>query len=342
MKVGLLFGGKSFEHDISIITANLCYHALKENHEIYLLYIDKNGEFKIVRKMNIEDFIEGKKYKNFSFIRNGIKHCAKKVKLDVIISAMHGTNGEDGLANVIASIYDIPFVGSNHISSGIIIDKYFTHAVLCLNNIKTLNTNYYYKDDFVILEKYPVLIKPSKLGSSIGISKISNELELENAKDNAFKFDDKIVVQPFIENFKEYNQAIFICGKEIYLSKVEEVFKTDDILTFDDKYIDSKTDKKHIFLTDDKLIEKISYISKKIYKLFQLSGVVRIDYMLINGEIFVNEINSTPGSFAYYLFDFSLSELLQKIIKNALFEYQQKRSYVFESSVLSQKYSYKK
>lgn len=342
MKIGLLFGGKSFEHDISIITANLAYHALKDEHQVYLLYIDKKGDFRIIDSFIIDDFLNGKKFRKFAFIKHGIKCGIKKVKIDVLISAMHGTNGEDGVGASIANIYDIPFVGSNHISSGVLMDKYFSYAVLRSRNIKSLSTRYYLKDEKINIKRYPIIIKPSRLGSSIGIVKVVDSNVLDDSLNRAFLFDTKIIIQPYIENFKEYNQAVFsLCGK-ICTSKIEEVYKSKDILSFDDKYINSKTEKKHTFLDDEHIIEKITIISKQVYKLFELSGVVRIDYMVINGEIYVNEVNTTPGSFAYYLFDYNLKELLEMQIKNSLFEYQNKQCFIFESSVLSQKYNYKK
>lgn len=342
MKIGLIFGGKSFEHDISIITANLIYHALKEKHQIFLIYIDRTGDINFVKNMQIDDFVDEKKFKKVKLVKGGFIYAFKRVELDILISAMHGTNGEDGLASIVANLYDIPFVGSPSIQSGTIMDKYFTYAVLRANNIKTLPTKFYFKHDEILLKKYPVIIKPARLGSSIGINVVLDENELFEKAELAFKFDNKIIIQPLIENFKEYNQAAYSNGENVILSNVEEVFKTDDILSFDDKYITSKTEKQHAFITDENIIEKISKITNKIYKIFELSGVVRVDYMMFDNEIYVNEINTTPGSFAYYLFEDGLENLLEKLIKNALFEYQMNRDYVFKSSVLSQKYNYKK
>lgn len=342
MKVGLLFGGKSFEHDISIITANVIYHAIKENYEVILLYIDRNGDLKIPKKMKIDEFIKGRKFKRFTFVKNGVISGYKKIFLDAIISTMHGTNGEDGLSAMIANLYGIPYVGSNHISSSVTIDKYFTYAVLRSDNIKTVSTKYYLKGDIIAVKKFPVIIKPARLGSSIGISKVNNIFELEEKLKLAFLYDDKIIIQPFIENFKEYNQAAYFSDGKIVTSNVEEVFKSKDILSFDDKYINSKTEKKHAFITDEILIEKITKITKKVYSSLELSGVVRIDYMLVDDVILVNEINTIPGSLAYYLFEQNIDKLMSQLIKNALLEHQNKKHYGFESSVLSQKFTYKK
>ena len=342
MRIGLLFGGKSFEHDISIITSNVVYHALKEKHEVHLLYIDKKGDFKKPSKLVIENFVNEQKFHSFNFVKNGIKIGCKYIKLDVIIGAMHGLNGEDGLSASIADLYDIPYVGCNRITSGVLMDKYFTYAILRINGIETIHTNYYLSNDNIFVRKYPVIVKPARLGSSIGISKVNNNDEFLTKINKAFMFDNKIIIQPFIERFKEYNQAAYFFNGDIVVSKVEEVFKSSEILSFDDKYITTKTGAKHSFVFDGDIIDKISGVTKKIYNLFEMSGIVRIDYMLIGDRLYVNEINTTPGSLSFYLFDDEILVLLEKQIHTALLKYQNRNDNVFKSSVLNQKYSYKK
>ena len=342
MRVGLLFGGKSFEHDISIISANVIYHALKEKYDVVLMYIDQNGEFKRLKAIDVFEITSGKKFKHFSFCKNGIKCCNRFIKIDVIISLMHGINGEDGTAKILANLYDIAFVGSNHISSGLLLDKHFTYALLRNLEIPTIDTKFYLKGEKLNEEKFPLIIKPARLGSSIGISKTNDVDELSDKADSAFTFDDKIIIQPFITNFKEYNQAAYLYDGEIHLSNVEEVFKSEDILSFDDKYVSSKVRKNHAFIDDEIIVGKISEITKKIYKSLELGGIVRIDYMCFDGDVFVNEVNTTPGSLAYYLFDEEISLLLDKQIHTALLTYQNQRKTVFESSILSQNYTYKK
>ena len=342
MRVGLLFGGKSFEHDISIITANIIYHSIKDKYEVLLLYIDKEGKLYLPKEMIVDDFVRGKNYKKFNFVEGGIKKHLKKIKLEVIISAMHGLNGEDGLSAFLSEFYNIPYVGSNRISSGILMDKYFTYAVLHANKIKTISTKYYFKNDKIDIKKLPIIVKPARLGSSIGIKKISNIEELNDGISHAFKFDEKIIIQPYIESFRECNQGAFKYNGKIELSNIEEVYKSKDILSFDDKYIQSKVQRNRIFICDELLINKISELTEKIYKLFDLSGVVRIDYMIIDGEVYVNEVNTIPGSLAYYLFDEAFDIIIDKMIKTAIFDFQNKKDFVFKSSVLQQKYSYKK
>ena len=189
--------------------------------------------------------------------------------------------------------------------------------------------------------KYPIIIKPARLGSSIGIKKVDSYLDLEKELDYAFRFDSKLIIQPYISEFKEFNQAAYIYKDEVILSNVEEVFKKDEILSFDDKYI-KDTNTNHRLISDENIINRISKITKEIYTKLELSGIVRIDYMYFDDTVYVNEINTIPGSLAYYLFDESIESLLDKQRENSLFEFQNKRITTFNTNVLHKKYRYKK
>ena len=342
MRIGLLFGGKSFEHDISIISTNIIYHALKEKYKVSLLYIDKTGNFTNPKDINIEKFSEGKKFRSFSFCKKGIKVGCKFYNIDVIINVMHGQNGEDGTGAVLANLFDIPFVGTNNISSGLLLDKHFTYAILRNIGVDTINTKPYLKGEKISGTRFPLIVKPARLGSSIGINKINSINQLDEKIKKSFEFDNKIVIQPFIKEFRECNQAAYFYQDKIVVSNVEEVFKSDEILSFDDKYLSTKTVKKHAFITEEDLIEKISLITKKIYHNLELSGIVRIDYMIVDERIYVNEINTTPGSLAYYLFEEKILNLLEKQIHHALLNFQNQKTTSFTTSVLNQNYTYKK
>ena len=291
--------------------------------------------------MDIGNFKSNQKFNEFNFTCKGIFYRHRKIRLDVIVNSMHGINGEDGFADVIAKLFDIPFVGSGAIQSAVLMDKHYTYALLKNNNIATIPTKFIFKDDEIKINEYPVIVKPARLGSSIGIKKISNADELAVINE-AFTFDDKVVVQPFITDFKEYNQSAYMYQGEVILSNVEEVYHHDQFLSFEDKYTNVKVGKKHSFISDEKLLNKISLITKKVYKLFELSGVVRVDFIEKNGKILLNEINTIPGSYAYYLFDTDISILLDRLIYEALKNHQNKRNTVFLSSVLDLEYNYKK
>ena len=341
MNIALLFGGKSFEHDISIITTNVIYHALKDKYDVFLMYIDKEGIIRSLEELDIDDITSNKKLKKASFIKNGIKIGIKKLKINALINLIHGINGEDGLAANICKLYDIPFVGCNNISSALCMDKYFSYAVLTSLCINVINTKQVFDKDYNMAQNFPIIVKPARLGSSIGIVKINDMTEMRSLLDQSFEFDNKVIIQQFIEKFKEYNQAAYMYKGEVILSNVEEVSKSDDILSFNDKYL-LDTNKKHKKLEDEEMIKRISRITKKIYLELELSGVVRIDYMYFDNKFYVNEINTTPGSLAYYLFKEPIDKLMDNLIENALHEYQNQRQTNFSSSVLSKKYSYKK
>jgi len=342
LRIGIIFGGKSFEHEISVVTTNLIYHALNNVHQVYLLYIDKKGNLKMPKEMKLERFAGKQNFSNFNFMKKGIKKGCRKIELDVIINCMHGINGEDGLASVVANLYDIPFVGTNHISAGSLMDKSLANAILKDLGIKVVDTYTLLKGDEISVPfDYPIILKPARLGSSIGIKILHNQDELKEL-DNVFTFDDKIVVQPYIKSFKEINQAAYIYKGKVVTSKVEEVFKNDEILSFVDKYIESKIEKKKVFVTDENVVKRVSEITEKIYKSLELSGIVRIDYMIIDDEIFINEINTTPGSLSYYLFNEEMLVLIERQIYEALIIYQNRRETTFSSDVLTQKNYLKK
>ena len=340
INIGILFGGRSYEHDISIISASSVYYALKDFHNIYPLYINKEGSLCITKEIDTKSFVNEKKFRHFEFINKGIKISYKKIKLDVIISCMHGINGEDGLAYSISNLYNIAYVGSPLIPSALCIDKYYTHLVLKNNQIKSLSSKCVFKKNGINNLSYPVIFKPARLGSSIGVIVIKNDEDLKNLLPKVFYYDDKVVIQKYYENFREYNQAIYRGKNGLVLSKVEEVIKGDEILSFDDKYIEKSSNK--LFIDDEKIINKISEISKKIYEILELEGIVRIDYMHIDGEIYVNEINTTPGSLAYYLFNDSFINILEDLIYVAIRNKLNEKDTTFDSSILSLDYHYKK
>lgn len=331
MKIGLLFGGKSFEHDISIITAGLVYYALKDKYELYPLYIDHNGGFYYVKDIEPETFKKSAK-KPLFFVDGGFKCGLKRITLDVIIGCMHGLNGEDGLAAILCNLYHICYMGTNATSAGICLDKYYTYALLKANGIKALNSRVVTKDTPLTRLKFPLIIKPARLGSSIGIAVCQNEDELNEKLLTAFKYDERVVLQKYHLNAVEYNQAIYKMKGCHYVSKVECIFKQDDFYSFKDKY--ETHEKTRTFCEDEALKEKISTISKKIYELFNLNGIVRIDYLLIDDALYVNEINTTPGSLAYYLFTEDFKTLLENNLKESIISYNKRQSFYYPTTLL--------
>lgn len=338
----VFFGGISCEHDVSVITGVMTLNAIcKSEYNAVPVYVSRSGEW-----------FTGDKLKDLSFYKefksDGLKKCVllpmqdtlfliKSNKLKPLfkvysaINCMHGGYGEGGEFTAIFKNSKIPFVCPDLFSSALAMDKEFTKIALssigvnCLPYVKIHRDNYYLKRDYalkVIRKKldFPVVIKPAKLGSSIGISVAKDVRELEKGIDFAFKFDEKIVVEKGLENFREINCAVYKSGGYTNVSELEEVEKSEEILSFSDKY---KFPVKKTFPAqiDGEIYSRIKAISGAIYRKLAFSGVIRIDFLLRENQIFVNEINSIPGSMAYYLFckDFNeYSTMISKLIEESV------------------------
>lgn len=344
----VFFGGKSCEHDVSIITGVMTLNAIDKNrYNAIAIFVDKNGKWYTGESLSDLSF-----YKNLKYEK--LKRCVllpcddrlyvlKSNKLKPVcqiysaINCMHGGYGEGGEYTAIIKNSKIPFVCPDLFASSLAMDKEFTKLALksigvnCLPFIKLVRDVYYLKKDYalgVVAKRFdfPVVIKPAKLGSSIGISVAKDLRELERGIDFAFKFDEKIIIEKGLTAFSEINCAVYKGGGEIFVSELEEVEKTGDILSFNDKY---KTPSKKIFPAkiDAKTATQIKSISESIYRKLAFSGVIRIDFMLDDGKVYVNEINSIPGSMAYYLFckDFSsFADMVSSIIEQSVDDFRAK------------------
>lgn len=360
----VFFGGKSCEHDVSIITGVLTVNSInKELFNAIPIYVDKNGEWYTAEVLKDIEWYKSKNLSKltkvtlisgndtlYSVHKNKIKPI---LKIAVAINCIHGLNGEDGVLAGYLKMCNIPFASPDLFASSLSIDKDFTKVFLSgigvdkLPCVRLFKDSYYQKKQSTIkmLEKkfsYPVIVKPCNLGSSIGIKIAKTEDELIPAIDKAFNYDDKIIIEKAISNFKEINCAAYKSGDKIVLSECEEPISADEILSFNDKYVGSKSGSRKNFPADipKELSQKIKSITEKVYRKGDFTGVIRIDYMVLESKIYLNEINSVPGSLAYYLFcdsvkDFSnmLTELLNEGIKKQILK--NNRNYNFNSNILT-------
>ena len=319
-KVAIFFGGKSTEHDISILSANLVINVLKNDFDVVPVYIDKNNDFYTGEMEDIKVFknFDAKNFKKITFIKNAIYVLkGKKAKfyknIDIAIPVMHGKNGEDGTLQGLFELMNIPYTQSGVLASALTLDK--VYFKMMLNQIEIPNIEGYYVDvgdDYklnMIVEKlkFPLIVKPSNLGSSIGITKVNNINELDNAIQLGFMFDNRLLIEKCLENFYEYNISVFKINDIIDTSLIEQPLSKKDILTFQDKY-KNKCGKgmeglDRIFPAeiDIHLENKIRSYAIEVYRVLNLSGIVRIDFIYDkeNNEVYVNEVNSIPGSMAY-------------------------------------------
>lgn len=345
--IAVFFGGKSCEHDVSIITGVLTLNCVNgELFSVIPIYIDRFGLWYTGDSLSDVSFYKNLDYKKlkrvtmqcgsdvlYTLSNNKLKKLAV---LSCAINCVHGLNGEDGSLAGLLQLCQVPLVGSDVFSSSFSMDKDFTKVVLSGLNVEKLAYVRLFKDLFYsktelavkLIEKkfnYPVIIKPARLGSSIGVIPCKNKEELIDNLKIAFKYDSKIIVEEYLQNFREINCACYKNGDKIVISQCEEPITANEILSFKDKYLSAinqgEIEKKFPADIPKEISNKIRAITQRIYRKCDFSGVIRIDYILHNNKIYVNEINSIPGSLAYYLFSDTLkgfSNLLTNLINSAI------------------------
>jgi D-alanine-D-alanine ligase len=310
MTLGIVFGSKSYEHEISIVSAitmkkvlnqKLEYIFIDQQREIYHIPTDKinsklfsSGEYKKCDKLQIS---QG------GFFKSGL-FGQKKLPIDVVLNLTHGGDGEDGVLASMFEFFNIPFIGPRNTACVVSCDKYITKQYASSVDVKTLPCQYFHKSQKITVDKYPVIIKPTKLGSSIGVSIVKDPSQLEYALDVAFEYDDTIIIEPFINGVKEYNLAgAKIADEKISFSIVEEPQK-EEFLDFEKKYMDfNRTEQVLSANIDDDLTAKLKENFIKIYNNTFDGSLIRCDFFVIDGEVYLNEINPIPGSMANYLFN---------------------------------------
>lgn len=270
LKVGVIFGGRTVEHEISIITANQAITNInKERYEIIPIYISKSGKMYTGEKLldlkeyrNLEELI--KECEEIVLVNNGEKANVLRVKnkmfsnniinsIDLAFPIMHGTNGEDGSIQGFLEILGIPYIGPDVLASSIGMDKIMMRRLLKEQQIPSLDYVAFYSLEYISNEEkyikeveekisYPVIVKAGNLGSSVGIKKAKNRNQLAEAIEFAMEFSDRIMVEKAIENLKEINCSVIGDMIEAQASICEEPIGSDEILSYTDKYVgNSKT-----------------------------------------------------------------------------------------------------
>lgn len=313
MKIAIIFGAVSYEHEISIVSAIAMKDVLKS--ELVYIFCDKNREFYLISVNDITSKLfssgEYKKsprltLKNGGFYQKSLMK-EKLVEFDVALNLSHGADGEDGKIASLLEFFEIPFIGPRVDASVISFNKLFTKLYAKSLGVEVVDFEVLKKGAYKISLDYPVIIKPLRLGSSIGVSIVRDASELEYALDVAYEFDDEVLVEPFIEGVKEYNLA-GLKADEFIFSIVEEPQK-EEFLDFDKKYLDfSRTSRVQSAEIDSYLEENLKLTFQKIYGSLFEGALIRCDFFLVDGKIILNEINPIPGSMANYLFpDFNLT-----------------------------------
>ncbi len=372
MNIGVFFGSRSPEHEVSIITGEFIISELKKlGYGIVPIYLDKNGYWFVSEKMGslktfttgkIEDRKNDKKIyldleaSNGKLVFKNKGLGGKKYTVDVAFPAFHGQNGEDGTMQGLFEMFNMPYVGCDVASSAITIDKVLTKLLFQRFDIPTTEFLYFDKNEWnakrveflEIAERdlgWPIFVKPARLGSSIGIAKANNTKELEIAIEVALKYDDKILIEKAVGNLMEITCAV-IGGENPRASLIQESIFENDLFTYEDKYLNDggtqlgNADQKIVIPArlNEELTEEIQSLSIEIFKKFGCSGMVRIDFLFDkeNQKYYANEINTLPGTLYHHLWKASGLEtgnLLKELI--AIAEERHKKKSKFISSMES-------
>ncbi len=360
----VVFGGKSCEHDISVITGVLTLNSIdKENYNAIAVYVTNDGVWYHGEVLNDLEWYKTKNFKlldKVSLIQGSdFLYTINKNKLKPLmqiscaINCLHGLNGEDGSLSGLLNLCDIPLASPDMFTSSFSIDKDITKIVLkglginYLPYLRIFKECFFSKKDFALkmIEgklSYPVIIKPARLGSSIGIKVANNIEQLEESLITAFSYDNKVIVEKALSNFIEINCSVYKSFEDVHISQLERPFKEKEILSFKDKYLENKNLPKKEFPAkiDKKIAEQITKISEKVYRKCCFTGIIRIDFLVENNVVYLNEINTVPGSLAYYLHCKSTTEfkdLLSSLIEDAISSFKKQKALkrVYNSGILN-------
>ena len=308
MNFAILFGGMSYEHEISIVSAIALKKVLRSPTQF--IFCDAAREFYLIpaEKMRSKLFSSGDYRKetklmlrNGGFYRKALMK-EKPVLFDVLINLIHGGDGEDGKMASLLTFFGIPFIGPRLEASVLSFNKEFTKWYATSCGVDVLDYEVLRRGSYDVKTPYPYIVKPLRLGSSIGVSIVREEKERDYALDVAYEFDDAVLIEPFVEGVKEYNLAG--CKAEDFIFSIIEEPQKEQFLDFEKKYLDfSRTAGVQEASVDETLRKALHEAFKRIYEPLFDGALIRCDFFVIDDRIYLNEINPIPGSYANYLFE---------------------------------------
>ena len=310
MKLTILFGGSSHEHEISIVSAITLKKVLKQT-QLQFVFVDAAREFYAVdpSDMTAKHFSSGayKKDKRLTLKKGGFvvegRFGSKPYASGTVLNLIHGRDGEDGKIAALFDFFGIPYIGPRLEASALSYSKLTTKFLAASLGIETLPFEVLHRDDpRTIQTPYPFIVKPTHLGSSIGVSIVHSEAELDYALDVAFEFDEEVLIEPFIEGINEYNLAG--CYTDNWELSIIEAPQKEAFLDFEKKYMDFARDAQvQAAQIDTELSEALQNLFQRLYWPLFKGSVIRCDFFVRDGQVYLNEINPIPGSMAHYLFD---------------------------------------
>ena len=356
--IAVFFGGRSTEHEISVISANQAMAAMdSDKYNVIPVYITKDG-----RWFTGEALTDVKNYRNTAEL---LKQCTQVymrpiygdynlykaerkmfgsdvfAKLDAAIPVLHGSNGEDGIFEGVLETIGIPYAGCGTLASANGMDKITMKMILASDGIPVVDYVWFtdkqwfaHRDELIakIESKlgYPVIVKPANLGSSVGIGRADNREELLSKVDDARRYSARIIVEDLVENLQEINCAVLGDCDEYRTSVLEEPIKSGEILSYTDKYMGGTKDNRGMHASKKRIpadlpkeeTERIQFLAGETFRGLSCHGVSRVDVMVDakTRDIYVNEINTIPGSLSFYLWEaagLKFDKLMDELVRLA-------------------------
>lgn len=348
--VAVFFGGPSYEHDISILTGVFVLNILKSSKfNLIPVYIGKDGSlFTSGEMFDISYFSAPNKKAQKVFLSGGTlyregMHFKKIAKLSGALNCCHGGWGEGGGLSALLELNGVPCASPEHGASALFLDKVLTKHVISGMGIPTapftaVERTDYLRDKNAVCHHidselgYPVVVKPARLGSSIGVATANNAEELISALSLAFALDDSVLVERYLEGKRDINIAVYALHGEYYLSECEEPFSKEEIFSFSEKYMTGGKTRRNRIPAElsERVREEIRLYALALYKRFRFRGIVRADFLLCGERVYFCELNTVPGSLAYYLFSEKFSDakkLFTALIDEAMEQGVKERDY---------------
>lgn len=357
--IGVFFGGRSTEHEISVISASQAMHAIDaEKYDVIPIYISKQGKWytgeallDIQNYRNIPDLLARVEEVYMKPIFGDYNLYKKKQSLfgsgvfkhlDVVIPVLHGSNGEDGIFEGVLETIGIPYAGCNTVSSANGMDKITMKMILRSCGVPVVDfvwftdKEWFAKRDELIsrIENeigYPVIVKPANLGSSVGIGRARNREELIEKVDGAEIYTTRIIVEDMVEDLQEINCSVLGDCDECQASVLEEPIKSGEILSYEDKYVGGTKGAKGMQAAQKRIpaelpqseTERIQFLARETFRVLSCHGVSRVDMIIDRAtrDIYVNEINTIPGSLSFYLWEasgISFTQLMDRLVGLAI------------------------
>ena len=356
--IAVFFGGRSTEHEISVISANQAMAAMdSDKYNVIPVYITKDG-----RWFTGEALTDVKNYRNTAEL---LKQCTQVymrpiygdynlykaerkmfgsdvfAKLDAAIPVLHGSNGEDGIFEGVLETIGIPYAGCGTLASANGMDKITMKMILASDGIPVVDYVWFtdkqwfaHRDELIakIESKlgYPVIVKPANLGSSVGIGRADNREELLSKVDDARRYSARIIVEDLVENLQKINCAVLGDCDEYRTSVLEEPIKSGEILSYTDKYMGGTKDNRGMHASKKRIpadlpkeeTERIQFLAGETFRVLSCHGVSRVDVMVDakTRDIYVNEINTIPGSLSFYLWEaagLKFDKLMDELVRLA-------------------------